>query len=444
MTAASSRLRRPEADDGVVAIVVAIVVVGVVVPLMAIVVDLGLTRMLAGQSRGAADAAALAAAGTAKANESTGDLSQADSDARALVQANLPAPPGGWTAAWATCIDPTPLPTIVGSGSCISFDSMLKRVRVTVPQRNVPIAFSGVLGVSSLHAAATTTATWGLDPSPTCALCVFGNYTGGRKGVQVTGDNVLVGGDLNVSSAGSLIATGGQVRFGGHRYGSGTVSPTPIADTRPIGDPYAATLDALSRTTPNGLPVYGQRASTVPPNSSCAPGIYQDITNCTTITGNGTYFVTGRPGTNVNVSLNADASQVLLFFTCSAGGVGPVVAAPCSPWSTMPRLVGTNRTITAETGSDLAVVFDAGLTRSQRLSGSGFGAGGLTINGSVYGPNATLGGSGSTQATVNGHVVVAGVSFSTFGSSGTTVLQVTVPPPTPQPVPDGPVRLAGG
>ena len=62
-----SRRRRRGSDDGVVAVVVAIVVVGVVMPLMAIVVDLGVTRMLAHQSRGAADAAALAAAGTAKA-----------------------------------------------------------------------------------------------------------------------------------------------------------------------------------------------------------------------------------------------------------------------------------------------------------------------------------------------------------------------------------------
>ena len=46
LTRRLQRSSREGADDGVVAVLVAIVVAAVVVPLMALVVDLGLTRVL--------------------------------------------------------------------------------------------------------------------------------------------------------------------------------------------------------------------------------------------------------------------------------------------------------------------------------------------------------------------------------------------------------------
>ena len=53
--------RATQGDRGVVAVTVAVLVAGVVLPLMALVVDLGLARVLSGRSRDAADAGALAA-----------------------------------------------------------------------------------------------------------------------------------------------------------------------------------------------------------------------------------------------------------------------------------------------------------------------------------------------------------------------------------------------
>ena len=61
----------------------------------------------------------------------------------------------------------------------------------------------------------------------------------------------------------------------------------------------------------------------------------------------------------------------------------------------------------------------------------------------MYGPDTTLSGSSANTAIVNGHVVVGGIAFGNR-NAGSTALQVTVPPPTPQPVLDGPVRLATG
>jgi hypothetical protein len=65
------------------------------------------------------------------------------------------------------------------------------------------------------------------------------------------------------------------------------------------------------------------------------------------------------------------------------------------------------------------------------------GGGTLIINGDVYGPDATLTNTGTNTMTVNGHVAVGSVSF----ISAKPTLTVVAPPPTPKPVPDGPVRL---
>jgi Flp pilus assembly protein TadG len=67
-------LTRPGArrsDDGAVAVFVALIVVLVVIPLLATVVDLGLTRTLSTRFRGAADAAALAAAADLSVNKTS-------------------------------------------------------------------------------------------------------------------------------------------------------------------------------------------------------------------------------------------------------------------------------------------------------------------------------------------------------------------------------------
>ena len=437
---------RRRLDDGAVAILVTVVVVAVILPVLAIVVDLGLARLLSQQSQGAADAAALAAASTHPRSLAEAQAAgNATEQVKALTAANLPTlhpNPGEWDQAWATCVDPDPLPSIAGPGSCISFDFTSKRVRVRVPRRTVPTIFSGVLGRGAPAASATTVATWGSDApaaSP-CALCVLGNYGGGRKVVTVSGGDAAVGGSLSVSSGGGSLAVtdGGRVTYGGGLSTAGSVSPPPVVGPAP-SDPFASSLVAF-RTMPNGQSVYGQPSGTAV--GSCQPGVYQDVSLCLSFAP-GTYYVTGRPsGNSVQVSLNADASGVTLFLTCSAtGGPTGVVARAC-PSGSLPRFIGTvlgSHTLTAPgSGTGLALVFDAGLVRNERLNGNGQ----LTVNGDVYGPGVTLrDNAGASVAVVNGRVVVQNVSFTSSANPGSTMLRITVPPPGAQLAADGPVRL---
>jgi Putative Flp pilus-assembly TadE/G-like len=439
LTRRLGRAGNDSADEGAVAVLVAIVVATVVVPLMALVVDLGLTRVLSQRSRGAADAAALAAA--AKSPTSPSDTADAAAAAQALVAANLQAPDVGWSAAWAVCVDPAPLPagTAPSPGDCISFDLTLKQVRVTVPRREVPTVFGGVLGTSPPAASATSTASWGTQISPAtgaCALCVLGTYAGGVEKVRVSGGDAASGGSLTIALGGGLTVTGGGVTFVSWWIAlPWSVSPLPVRRAAPA-DPFAATLATLHASIPYGQP------SSLPAVGPCAPGVYQSITNCTSF-GPGSYVVTGNPSTAVTSTLNGDARGVQLFFTCSASG-GPtgVIAASC-PSGQPPQFRGAGsapHTLTAPGGSGLALVFDAGLTRRQFLNSDQR----LTINGDVYGPSITLRQGGTGLAVVNGRVVVGALTVSSsFGSvyPGTTMLEVDLPAAAATMIGTGAVRL---
>src|SRR4051794_3385980 len=200
---------------------------------MALVVDLGLTRTLSVRSRAASDAAALAAASHHPTSANDPLTATAIDDAEALVHANLPEPDGGWSAAWAACVDDSPLPegTTPTPGDCITFDYAVKQVRVTVPGRAVPSVFAGVFGASAPQASGTSTATWGDRISPTigtCALCVRGTYSGGSARVFVTGGDAATD-IVSVSWAGRLQVTGGGVTFASAwNRGGGIISPLPV------------------------------------------------------------------------------------------------------------------------------------------------------------------------------------------------------------------------
>jgi hypothetical protein len=420
------------------AVLVAVTVVGVVLPLLAIVVDLGLTRTFANQSRGAADAGALAAAAAA-----LGGYTDPKDAARHLVEANLPAPDGGWAAAWSSCLDPNPLPagTDPTPGDCISVDSALKQVRVTVPGRRVPTVFSGVLGTPPTDATATSTASWGIKISPTigsCVLCVLTSYATGWEKIRVSGADAAIGTSITAAWPGSLQVTNGGITFGTSWKSNGAVlSPLPVKRVAPT-DPFAALVAPLQ------APVYGQ-VSNPPPNGPCAPGVYQNISKCTSF-GPGTYYVTGSPDRAQTVTLNADANNVLLYLTCSAFMGGTAVAARC-PSGQPPHFAGTgttsgsSHTLTAPGGAGLALVFDQGLSDTATLTGgaSYSGTASLTVNGDVYGPNVTLR-SGYRAATVNGRVVVNAVNGGNVLPLS-TMLVVNTPPAPPPAIVDGAVRL---
>jgi hypothetical protein len=415
-----------------------IIVVAVVVPLMAVVVDLGLTRVLSGRARNAADAGALAAAAVLTLGRSADQARTAAQDA---VAANLAAPDGTtWPQAWASCVDVSPLPdgTPPAPGNCVTIDTALKQVRVTVPPRSVPVVFAGAAGNQAMEATATSTATWADKIAPadgTCALCVLGSYYSGWERVAVSGGDAAVRTSLTLVRPGGLRVTGGGgVTFGTWWSANSTriVSPLPVA--RPMQDPFATALTTLQASVPYGQP------SAPTPALPCGPGVYQTISNCGPLLP-GTYYVTGNPSVTLSMSLNGDAPGVLLFFTCSASVGGTVVAARC-PSGTPPRFTGAGTqvsarpTLTAPGGSGFALVFDQGLARTEGLNSSVP----LTIVGDVYGPNVTLRPRGTATALVNGRVVVGSVN----GNSSypwSTMLQVDAPPVTAPGVMDGAVRL---
>jgi Flp pilus assembly protein TadG len=422
------------ADDGAVAVLVAVVVVAVILPLLALVVDLGLTRTLSVRSLGAADAAALAAASHRPSSVDPSSTTLAIADAKALVGANLAAPEGGWAAAWASCLDPAPLPAgaAAAPGDCISFDYALKQVRVTVPGRQVPSVFAGVTGSSPPEASGTSTATWGDKISPavgSCVLCVTDAYTSGAQTVRVSGGDAGAG-TMSVTWPGRLVVTGGGVTFASSWTSiGGNISPLPVK--RAVQDYFAPALASLQVSVP-----YGQ-ASKPGPTGGCAAGVYQTISGCTSFAA-GTYYVTGNPTSTQQVSLNADATDVLLVFTCSAPAGATVVAARC-PSGRPPRFNGaggTSHALSAPGGSGFALVFDQGLSRTEFLNSSQQ----LTITGDVYGPNVTLGSGGSGPAVVRGRVVVRGLSGN-LSNFFQTMLRVDAPPITSTGLTDGPVRL---
>jgi Flp pilus assembly pilin Flp len=434
-------LTRPGArrsDDGAVAVFVALIVVLVVIPLLATVVDLGLTRTLSTRFRGAADAAALAAAADLSVNKTS---TEAINDAKALVAENMATPDGGWPAAWASCVDSDPLPegTAAAPGNCISIDPALKQIRVTVPSRPVPSAFAGVFGTSPPAATATSSATWGDRISPTvgsCALCVLQTYTSGYQRVRVSGGDAAVGTSLRVTWPGGLTVSGAGVTFGTSWTASRfAVSPLPVL--RPVPpDPFATTLTAMRGAVP-----YDQPSSPGPPSlAPCSPGAYQTISNCSSF-GAGTYYVTGNPTSTQQVSLNADATNVVLFFTCNrSGGATGTLVATCPSSSPLPRFTGAGsaaHTLTAPGGSGPALVFDQGLSRTESLNS----AQQLTIQGDVYGPGVTLRPGGTGIAVVRGRVAVLALTGSTSNFFGSTMLQVTAPPVVSGGLSNGAVRL---
>jgi Putative Flp pilus-assembly TadE/G-like len=447
------RLPRARPDDrGVVSVVVALVVVFVVMPLLAIVVDLGLARVASGQARSAADAAALAAA------VSHPDLGNAVAAAHQIADDDF----GITEEQWAACVDPQALPVAPAPGNCVSFDPTAKQVRVTLPAKQVPSVFSGILGSRPPAASATSVATWGAF-SQLCALCVFGSYQGGAQQLEVRGGDVAVGGDLTIGSGGALLTDVGEVvSVAGTATVTGTMSTAPThADL--AFDPFAtqlAALAALPDAAPSAVakpwpdhiecnaPTY---QDTSPCSAPCSPGTYQDVSMCTSFAP-GVYVLTGVPAVDrLPITLHAGGDGVVFYVTCNSGSWPfSVHPAPCSQGTSLQPKIGfaagtgtlTLRGNTAYGG--LALAFDpttpSGSNTNQRFGGTGT----LTVNGSIDGPGVTL----CDPLTPNdgrllidgGRLVVGSVAYNAPPPVPPHPY-VTVQAPPLDPLPDGPVRL---
>ena len=452
------RLPRARRDDdrGVVAVVVALLVVFVVMPLLALVVDLGLSRVASGQAQAAADAAALAAA-----------ISHADTATAVAAAHSLAADDFAVTEdQWASCVDPQPLPagTAASPGNCVSFDFATKRVRVTLPARQVPSVFSGIFGSSPPAASATSIATWGAF-SRTCVLCVLGSYDGGAQQLEVHGGDVAVGGDLTVPAGAKLVTdAGAAVTVAGHIGDASGLSATPVRGNLPT-DPFASSLASLA-LLPGAAPSaaakpWPDRVTCNPPtyqdtspcSAACSPGTYQDVSWCTSFAP-GVYVLTGVPLAPPNrptITLRAGGNGVVFYVTCSSGSWPfSVHPAPCSQGTSLqPRVNfdagGGTITLAGHAGyAGLALAFDPSAPSSSNTNQRFSGAGTLKVSGSIDGPTIVLREPSPANA---GRLVVAGGRLVVGQVAYTAVVPVPAHPyvnvqaPAAGLLPDGPVRL---
>jgi len=373
-----------------VATVVAAAMV-VLVGLLAIVVDLGMSRDEQQKAQNAADAAALAAATRlARTTNPAAVTSQEMTQARALadqyVQAN------GWPA---------------GIGG-FTVDSATQTVTVDLVSVRSPRIFAGAIGSDTPSVGASAQATWARAPAP-CALCVLGDLSAQNGQTVNSTGNILVRDDLTVGPNGSVTSTGGIVGYGGGVDNNGLIVPNPPVAITPITDPYAVTP-----VLPPGPPAPALGGPVVTATSGqCSPGTYDNVTTCRTFAP-GVYVITGqnRFSGNINVTSNGG---VLLYFTCSSTVGGVTVSSACAPGAEGGSLdfAGTvHATLDAITGAGspyrgLAVVYDRNNTSDLSL----IGGPNITINGGVYARSATLKNAGMGPLIVNGSMVVGAVDL---------------------------------
>jgi hypothetical protein len=401
---------RTRDDGGLVAVVVALVFALVLVPLLALVVDLGVSRVAVAKARDVADAAALAAA---LERPDAGGAERATAVARSLVDDGL----GVSADEWAACVDQHPLPagTAPSAGNCVSFDLTARQVRVTLPARRVPGVFAGLLGATPPAVSATSVATWGPLPQP-CALCVLGAYSGGAQQLVVRGGDAAVGGDLTLGATASLLLDPGRtLTVGGDVLGAGAVGLPAVPGPVPT-DPLAPSLAALA-----ALPAASPAARAQPsPSGACAPGTYVDVSGCTSFAA-GVYVVTGQPAPagRSTVTLQGGGSGVVLYLTCSGNdpGTGEVHAAACATVSRRPPRLA----VAAGAGGirleghpgygGLALAVDPGVPAGQSFTGTGT----LTVAGSVGAPATVLRnpvpGTSSQLVVTGGRLVVRRVAY---------------------------------
>ena len=145
------RRRRRRGDERGAILVLAALLLVSMLTMAAIAVDLANARQQRRQSQATADAAALAAA------QDLPDPAEVVATAKQYVQQDFGVP----ASAWVGCKDAdrlANLPDLSNSDECISIDEAFTRVRVRVPDKDVPTYFAGVIGIADVTVAADATA----------------------------------------------------------------------------------------------------------------------------------------------------------------------------------------------------------------------------------------------------------------------------------------------
>jgi hypothetical protein len=308
---AAIRGRRSRDEAGAVVILVAVLSV-TMFTLVALVVDLGMARVVRRQAQVASDASSLAAA-TALYAHASYDTGAPQPDFAAAVTAAK-----GYAAEnyqvvdtdWAGCTDPAALAYQPAGTPCISFDDATKptQVRIVVPLRNVKLPFGALAGASQVNIGASAAAS--LEPGglSNCGLCIIGD---GAHDVQngeidVSGGSVAFNGSVNVHNNGHVTASDGHINVEGTATGS-TYSPAPATGQPEMPDPLA------TYPLPSDFSTLGA-AKTDP--CTQGPGLYggHNFENGTCTLAAGLYVITGE--WSFTGSAGLDAAGVTLYFTC--------------------------------------------------------------------------------------------------------------------------------
>jgi hypothetical protein len=345
-------MKRPELDDGAIAILVAVLSVALFM-FGAIVVDLGLARDVKQQAQDSADAATLAAASDLQACTSSrrcrpavaAAKSSADSNFRAVSDPALDwagcraTPPEGWL--WRQRGSGTPC-IMFGWPSTGPTSGPPPVVFVALPARRVPSFFGGLVGYKGLDVTGSAVAGLGTAAPVRCTLCILGAVTVGNGDIKVTGGGSVYAGSATASQGGNLtVASPGRIKLVNlpSAAASSHFSPAPApAGVAAIADPFngqsppSTTVVAAPTSTPSPPVVAGPGDC---PTGILLPGRYDDdltvATECTMspgvyeFSGDVEIVAGGRlRGVGATIVLDEDA-------TLSVGGNGISIDSPADP-----------------------------------------------------------------------------------------------------------------
>jgi hypothetical protein len=180
---AAARRRESRGERGAILVVAALLLTSMLA-MAAIAIDLANARQHQRQARASADAAALAGA------QDLPEPAKVVATVKAYAATNFETPAG----AWSGCSDPDHLPetpdAAIGN-TCISIDESFSRVRVRLPQRDVPTYFAGVIGVDEVPVSAAATAEAKLKRDDRIIPATIAAATGaGRTCIENGGSNV--------------------------------------------------------------------------------------------------------------------------------------------------------------------------------------------------------------------------------------------------------------
>lgn len=369
--------------------------------LIAIVVDLGNARDRERQAQNAADSAALAAAHYMFTANPADPLVAAQL-ARQYITVN------GWTS----------------TSTSVNVDTTNGVVDVQLPAVQAPSLFAGALAASEPLVAASAQARWKGGASQNCVLCVLGNFDGQVGSTLQSGGTVLINGNLTFNNANGSIAvvppTAGDVGYLGTWNNKGTITPRLVKMPFAMPDPYAA----LPMPPPEALT--GPVAQTG--TGACAPGIYSDVSGCTSFTGGGNYVLTGGPKVkDISFNNTTPANDSMFYVTCysqdAAKNIHYQACGAGVPGAVLNGAGNNDATLNGRTTGDprylgLAVVFDRGFDCSGGCPVQSFvGTYTLTVNGTVYGKAITFNEKGSGLFVDTGNVVVGAVSLNGQGAN---------------------------